>query len=180
MILAALQAPGRGETNRLLSDLAAEARSRGLRVVGTVQVNHTIAGTHHCDMDVQVLPGGQVLRISQSLGTGSRGCRLDPSVLEQAVQLAGEALAEGADLLIVNKFGKHEAEGRGFRDLIAEALVQGIPVIVGLNDLNAEAFAAFAGDIAETLAPEPDVLLAWLSANTAGACCSCSCHSAHG
>ena len=180
MILAALQAPGRGETNRLLSDLAAEARTRGLRVVGTVQVNHTIAGTHHCDMDVQVLPQGQILRISQSLGTGSRGCRLDPSVLEQAVQLAGDALAEGADLLIVNKFGKHEAEGRGFRDLIAEALMQGIPVIVGLNDLNAEAFEAFAGDIAQMLPPEPAALSDWLAAHTATSCCGCDCHAAHG
>ena len=28
----------------------------------------------------------------------------------------------GADVLIVNKFGKHEAEGRGFRMVVAEAL----------------------------------------------------------
>lgn len=173
MELAALQAPGRGETNRLLADLAAEARARGLRVVGTVQVNQTIAGTHHCDMDVQVLPEGRILRISQSLGTGSRGCRLDPSVLEQAVQMTEAALEAGADLLIVNKFGKHEAEGRGFRDLIAAALMQGVPVIVGLNDLNAEAFAGFAGDVATMLPPDPAALSDWLSARTAPACCGC-------
>ena len=37
----------------------------------------------------------------------------------------------GARLLIVNKFGKHEAEARGFRSLIAEALASGGLVRLG-------------------------------------------------
>ena len=162
MKLASVLATGRGETNRLLSDLAARASQRGLHVVGTVQVNHDTTDSKHCDMDVRVLPDGPVLRISQSLGTQSRGCRLDPSVLEQAVRLTESALEDGADLMIVNKFGKHEAEGRGFRELIGIALMRGIPVIVGLNGLNAEAFAEFAGDFAEHLDPSAEALDHWL------------------
>ncbi|MCT2538802.1 DUF2478 domain-containing protein [Sedimentimonas flavescens] len=165
MRLASVLATGRGETNRLLSDLAARASQRGLRVVGTVQVNHDPTDGKHCDMDVRVLPDGPVLRISQSLGTQSRGCRLDPSALEQAVRLTEGALESGADLMIVNKFGKHEAEGRGFRELIGSALMRGIPVIVGLNGLNIDAFADFAGAFAERLDPTGDAIAAWLDAD---------------
>ncbi|MEX5726690.1 hypothetical protein Ga0609869_000043 [Rhodovulum iodosum] len=49
-------------------------------------------------------------------------CRLDPAALETAVGLVAAGLSSGADLLIVNKFGKHEAAGRGFRYVVAEAV----------------------------------------------------------
>jgi hypothetical protein len=71
-------------------------------------------------------------------------------------------MSSGADLLIVNKFGKHEAEGRGFRDVIAEALAMEIPVLVGLNSLNRPAFEDFAEGLATQLPPEPSALMAWV------------------
>jgi hypothetical protein len=74
------------------------------------------------------------------------------------------SLSGGADLLVVNKFGKHEAQGRGFRPVIAAAVEAGIPVIAGLNGLNAAAFADFVGDLVVPLPPHPDALLRWLDA----------------
>ena len=130
MRLAYTMAPGRGGTDLILFKLVPQLVSRGLRCCGTVQINSERADTGPCDMDVQVLPEGPVLRISQDLGRSSRGCRLDPAALETAVGLVSAELSIGADVLIVNKFGKHEAEGRGFRGVIAEALSMGIPVIV--------------------------------------------------
>lgn len=161
MRLAYLHAEG-GETNRLLADFAQTARTHGLRVIGTVQVNTDNPGTGRCDMDVTVLPAGPVLRISQDLGPGSQGCRLDAAALEEAVARTEAALAAGADLMIVNKFGRHEAEGRGFRGLIGAALAQGVPVIVGLNGLNAEAFATFGAGLATRLDTTPEALRNWL------------------
>ena len=64
----------------------------------------------------------------------------------------------GADLLIGNRYGKHEAEGRGFRNVIAEALARDVPVLVGLNGQGREAFDAFAGGLATHLPPERDTL----------------------
>tara|TARA_Y100000815_G_C13112892_1_gene413812 strand:+ start:70 stop:444 length:375 start_codon:yes stop_codon:yes gene_type:complete len=113
-------------------------------------------------MDVRVLPDGAILRISQDLGPQARGCRLDPAALETAVGLVATGLSSGADLLIVNKFGKHEAEGRGFRDVIAEAVAMDIPVLVGLNALNRSAFESFAEGLAIQLPPERAALMAWV------------------
>lgn len=164
MKLAAVHAPEPGATNRLLADLADRAMARGLRLCGTVQTNTPLEGTHHCDMDVMVLPAGPVLRISQSLGRASRGCRLNPHVLETAVRQTQQRLVQGADLLIVNKFGKHEAEGRGFREVIAEALAADIPVLVGLNGLNEAAFDAFSDGLGVRLAPTRAALYDWIDA----------------
>ena len=162
MKLAYTMAPGRGDTDLVLERLAADLAARGLRCRGTVQINSERADAGPCDMDVRVLPDGPVLRISQDLGPQARGCRLDPTALETAVGLVKVSLSSGADLLIVNKFGKHEAEGRGFRDVIAEAVAMEIPVLVGLNALNRPAFESFAEGLAVQLPSDPAALMAWV------------------
>lgn len=161
MPLAHIRLSEPGATDRFLREIAAHLMARGVRVAGTVQTNTDRACTHHCDMDVHVLPDGPVLRISQDLGPGSTGCRLNPAALETAVAEVGRRL-EGAEVLIVNKFGKHEAEGRGFRDLIAEALGQGLPVVVGVNGLNLAAFDTFAAGMAQSLPAEMQAALGWI------------------
>lgn len=169
MKLAYTMAPGRGDTDLVLERLAADLSARGLRCCGTVQINSERADAGPCDMDVRVLPDGPVLRISQDLGSQARGCRLDPAALETAVGLVSARMSSGADLLIVNKFGKHEAEGRGFRNVIAEALAMDIPVLVGLNTLNRPAFENFAEGLAIQLPPEPAALMAWVKEVTLSA-----------
>lgn len=167
MKLAYTMAPGRGDTDLVLERLATELAARGLRCCGTVQINSERCDAGPCDMDVRVLPDGAVLRISQDLGPQARGCRLDPAALETAVGLVAASLSSGADLLIVNKFGKHEAEGRGFRDVIAQAVATDVPVLVGLNALNRPAFEAFAEGLAIQLPSDPAVLMAWVKEVTA-------------
>jgi hypothetical protein len=155
-------APGRGDTDLILFKLATVLAARGLRCCGTVQINSERGDTGPCDMDVLVLPDGPILRISQDLGRASHGCRLDPAALETAVGLVSASMGQGSDLLIVNKFGKHEAQGRGFRTVIAEALSKGIPVLVGINALNLSAFEEFAEGLATRLPPEPTALESWI------------------
>ena len=111
-------------------------------------------------MDIVVLPDGPVLRISEDRGNLSRGCRLDAGILEQAVAGVTRAMP-GADLLIVNKFGKQEAEGRGMTPLIAGALEQNLPVLLGVNGLNLPAFQAFAGGFETALTAEIDQIMEW-------------------
>jgi hypothetical protein len=162
MDIAYTMAPGRGDTDLLLHRLAQSLIGEGLRPVGTVQINSERDDAGPCDMDVKVLPDGPVVRISQSLGRESSGCRLDASALESAVACAEVELSRGADCLIVNKFGKHESEGRGFRPLIADALALDIPVLVGLNALNSPAFLAFIGGLGARIEARDDSLSEWV------------------
>lgn len=157
----------RGATDRLLSEVAARCIANGVDVAGIVQRNTDSAKSHLCDMDVQVLPDGPVFRISQSLGKQARGCRLDPAALEAAVGEVTQTLCASPDLLIVNKFGKHEAEGRGFRDVIGQCLLEGVPVLAGVNGLNLEAFHDFTEGCAEPLEAEVASLVAWVTQTVA-------------
>jgi len=161
MRLAYTMLPGRGDGGLMFSQLAEWLMTRGMRVTGLVQADTTGLDRHPCDMDLRVLPDGGVIRISQSLGAGSRGCRLDAGALECAAVEVSRTLSGGVDLLIVNKFGKLEAQGRGFANVIADALGEEIRVIVGVNDLNLEAFLDFTAGLATPLAPCREPLLAW-------------------
>ena len=160
MKLAYVIAPGRGTTNLLLAGVAQALTSKGVKLCGTVQLDTERAEEHHCDMDVLVLPDGPKIRISQYLGANARGCKLNPEALETAVGQTEERLRDGADLLIVNKFGKQEAEGRGFREAVGQALAQDIPAIIGLSEGSRDAFMAFVGE-AEEITPEHDAVLDW-------------------
>ena len=154
---------GRGDTDAILYDVARAVQASGLRLAGTVQINSEQPCDGPCDMDVLVLPEGPTIRISQSLGPGARGCRLNPDALEQAVAAAQTQLARGAEAVLINKFGKHEADGRGFRDVIAQALEHDVPVVVGLNRANQAAFDQFCGGEATELPPNRADILAWLN-----------------
>lgn len=167
MALAYIRTMARGQADILLSDFAGLLIEQGLRVGGVVQSNTTCTDNDLCDMDVRVMPNGPVFRISQSLGAGSRGCRLNPEMLEQAVGLVSQSLKVGQDqlprVLIVNKFGKHEADGRGFRPLIAEAMMAGIPVLTAVNPTNHAQFQEFAQGMATCLPGQLHSLLDWVA-----------------
>jgi len=127
---------GRGKIDDLLCSLAEDLADRGLRVAGAVQRNVPDDTDASCDMDLEILTGSRTIRISQSLGMHASGCRLDPQALEDAVGEVEASLNAPSppDLLIVNKFGRQEAEGRGFRTAISAALVREIPTLIGVRD----------------------------------------------
>ncbi|GHC66990.1 DUF2478 domain-containing protein [Neogemmobacter tilapiae] len=162
MMLAYVMTPERGETDLLLTALAHRLLAEGRAVVAAVQSNQDCETAPGCDMDLAILPDGPVIRISQNLGPESKGCKLDAGALEQAVEQVSQRMA-GARALILNKFGKHEAEGRGFRTLIGQALADGLPVLLGVNARNAVAFQEFAGEMAAELPADPVVLTDWLA-----------------
>ncbi len=162
MKLAYVSLAGRGATDALIAAALAQPALAGRRLAGTLPVDTGRALSHPCDMDLQILPDGPILRISQDLGSGSRGCRLDGGALEEAVVEVNRRL-DGAQALVVNKWGKVDSEGRGFVPLIARALEAGMPVLVGVNGLNLPAFLEFAGGLAVELPADALAVAAWLS-----------------
>ena len=162
MHIAYVLSPEAGRADRLLCDIAGRLMGEGLLLCGVVQ-RETPTGTgYRCHMDLRLLPDGPDLRISQDRGALARGCRLDAEALETAVLQTIRRLTPDTDLLIVNKFGKHESMGRGFRQAIAQAVELDVPVLLGVNPMNLEAFEHFTGSGAVRLESTVTAVQSWL------------------
>ena len=160
MRIAYVSLQGRGRTDQLIAEVADRLTASGLRLAGTVQSNHERPDRKKCDMDLRVLPDGPVVRISEDRGELARGCILDSGALEQTGHEVERRL-DRADILIVNKFGKREAEGEGLAPVIAEALHRGLPVLVGVNGLNLAALLSFAEEDIQGLPTNAEAVADW-------------------
>ena len=162
--------PGRGAGDRLLAAVAEALGQRGLRLAGAVQLNLEHAPDRPCHMDLRILGQGGTFRISEDRGRHARGCRLDPRGLAESVRRVEESLERQApSLLIVNKFGKEEADGGGFREVIGKALLAGVPVLTAVSERNLPAFLDFAEGLAVEVPAELDRVIAWCLAADAAA-----------
>lgn len=152
----------RGEGDRLLIRVAQRMAAAAISVGGVVQINSEIGPDQPCQMDLQMLSDGSRINISQNLGRHSGGCRLDPAGLEGAVgQVAATLVSSPPQLLLLNKFGKQEAEGRGFRPVIGQALALEVCVLICVSDQYRAAFDLFAGDFATALTSTEDSVMQW-------------------
>ncbi len=162
MDIAFVSAEGRGETDRLLSEAAAEMARGGIRTAGIVKhLPYAGAYENGCDAKVQVLPDGPVIKITQDLGAGSDACRLDPAAIAGAVVAVENSALESADLFILNKFGPEEAAGRGFCAVIGKALELGIPVLVGVGRGARPDFETFTDSLATPLPADAAAIAEW-------------------
>ncbi|WP_316860178.1 DUF2478 domain-containing protein [uncultured Cohaesibacter sp.] len=161
---------GTVHVNQILSEMASRLIADGIKVTGTIQSETEKEGAEKCDMYISVLPDGPRIRVSQNLAGQSKSCYLDTSALEKAAGLAASRLGD-ADLLVINKYGKREAKGGGFRDVMAQAISLDTPIIVGVNALNLEAWLDFSQGAAVELEADVEALVAWAKESLARTQC---------
>jgi nucleoside-triphosphatase THEP1 len=145
----------------LIARCASALSASGYRLGGVVQSNPHRDGRRRCDMYLKDLLGGDQIKISFDRGNEARGCRLDPDAFARIDAWVERAVLERVDLLIINKFGKEEARGRGLRPVIADALIAEIPLVIGVSTLNLFDFQSFVGETATRLTPDVGAITAW-------------------
>lgn len=138
----------------VMRHLAASLADDGASCCGVVQHTEPRPDRARCDVVLEDLTSGERSRLTEDRGPGARGCRLDMTELAGAVERARAALAADADVLIVNKFGKAEAAGGGFRSVIGDAVALGRPVLIAVPCGNLDSWRAFCGDLAIELSAE--------------------------
>ncbi len=154
-----------GDIDVFLATTAQTLTAMGYRVHGALQTRGAVGGECHCaDMDLTTLGSNRVFRISQPLGNGSHGCRLHPGALAECSAFIEQELEQGADLLILNRFGRGESEGRGFRDLIGRAIALNVPVLTAVRPTYAAAWDAFGAGMACDLPMDQDAVSKWFTA----------------
>lgn len=145
----------------LIAEVATKLREKGLTLAGAIQSNPTVENRNRCDIVLEDLATRRVIKASQDRGVLASGCRLDSSALEESVGLAASSIGPATDLVIVNRFGKQEAEGRGFRALIEQAVLLDVPAVVGLNRAHVDSWREFVGEHLQLLPMQLDVVVQW-------------------
>jgi molybdate transport system ATP-binding protein len=149
------------DVDRLLADFAGDLLRTGERVGGIVQQNLKDEGGRRVGMQMIDLSTGRRISICQSLGRGASACKLDPAGLAEASLVITRAIEDRAALIVVNKFSKQEAAGRGLRSELADAVIAGLPVLTAVPVNCVDAWTAFTGDRGTTLLCARRVIDAW-------------------
>ncbi len=151
---------GVSDIDTVLSDVAEKLKARGLKVAGLVQTRSWDSGDCGCkNMHLLDLNTGEPHLISEQRGPGARGCHLDWEALATLAQWLEQHVSEQTDILIINRFGRSECEGRGFRGVIEKAMLLGIPVIVAFREQYEDGWEAFHDGLARSSAPSVSAIL---------------------
>ena len=163
--LAALVYEQHEDPDQILRDFATDLNGRGYRAVGLVQLGH------HCvdapKLSAMLVHTGEELQLFQDLGACAAGCRLDVGQLLDAGSQVASAIDQGADLVIVNRFGRQEREGKGLSYLIERALSADIPVVIAVPSHRFADWIKFADGMSVKLHCNRPTLDAWWSAISA-------------
>src|SRR5262249_59876198 len=124
-----------------LRDFAADLNAHGYRAVGLVQVGHCADSS----LSAVLVHSGEKLLLAQDFDTRASGCRLDTDRLHNAAEQIASALESGADIVIVNRFGKRERDGKGLVHLIERALKVDVPVVIAVSSSRFAEWIKFAG-----------------------------------
>lgn len=163
--LAAVHFEDGQDIDELLAAFVQKLLDRGLEVRGVLQTRVFAGAECHCaDMDLHAIGSDVVFRISQSLGNGARGCRLHSGALADCSSFLDRQLQDCPQLLVLNRFGKGESEGGGFRDLIFKALSMGIPVLIAVRPTYREAWNQFSGNLGLVLPFDFSATVEWFNA----------------
>jgi hypothetical protein len=157
-LIAAIRCRQGREADDALAEAAARLAAEGFRACGHVQ--RVAPGRGRAVTLVEDVASGLRQPITQDLGAASEGCSLDPAALAEVAGALLAALDGPVDILILNRFGRGEAEGGGLRAAVEKACVAGVPVLAVLRDDYAAAWDAFTGGTVR-LEPQPEAILAW-------------------
>jgi hypothetical protein len=150
-----------------LARVGALLRADHIRVGGAIQLNAAEPGQTCGAMTLVDLSSGTVMEISQQLGSLAQGCRLDTGRLAEFATLLERPLEDGIELLILNKFGRAEAEGHGLRRNIERALDAGVAVLTAVRPPYDETWRVFHGGLATDLPPDLESVRTWCRAAVA-------------
>jgi hypothetical protein len=153
-----------------LQGATAAMAAAGIQLAGLIQRSRPRPDRAKCDLYLQNLATGELHGISEDRGPLARGCVLDTDRLLGACEAAMATLSSQVDHLVLCKFGKSEAEGGGFRTLIARAFELSVPVLIGVPVVNLAPFREFSAGLAREielsgLGSDPRAVLKLLTCN---------------
>ncbi len=158
-LAAVVYGPG-DDPDALFTAFAGDLCRSGRHVIGAIQVGRSCR-SETPRLSAVVLHEGELVPLAEDARTCDAGCRLDAARLAGVATRLSDAMTRGSDLLIINRFGRTEAEGSGLAGLIVRALDADIPVLIAVPEYRFAALIKFSDGMNVRLACRRDALDRW-------------------
>jgi nucleoside-triphosphatase THEP1 len=151
------------DPDRLLLQFANDLRRSGCRVAGFVQrgVHPLEAAGSNADFGAVLLSGPEIVSLGHYRDHDAHCCEIDAERLAAIGRAIAQAVEEGVDLVILNRFGKLEAQGRGLIQLIGQAIAADIPVVTAVPEHRFAAWVRYSDGMSVRLPCYRAALDAW-------------------
>ena len=161
--IAAITPHGAGGADDLLSAMMLSLMLRGWCVRGLIQSRRGIGAlAEHALIDLEK---GDRYLISQASEADALGCRVDSHALAGAAQVLQRARTADAELVVINRFGYLESQGKGFAPEMRDLISDGRPLLTIVHDEYLPSWRAFTKGGAAELTNDPLPITHWLSVN---------------
>jgi uncharacterized protein len=146
-----------------LRDFADLLKKRGWHVSGLVQEVMRDSNGHKLGLDAINLKTGERLPLARPSKEDREAgtCGFDIGLLAETSSVLLEAMNTNADLLIIEKFGEREQDGRGLAEEIVSAALSGIPTLVAVPASALETWNEFTGRLGVLLPHDTESLWDW-------------------
>jgi hypothetical protein len=148
------------EIQQLFRTLAARWRAE-VSLAGLVAEDHGLPDRHCQAGYLRNLATGARFSIFHDLGAGAAACHLDGVGAVSAAATVEDDIAQGCDLVLLNKFGKLEIAGEGLSGAFRAALAAGLPLLTSVSPAHDEAWRDFAKQEFDILPADPAALDRW-------------------
>ena len=151
--------------DKILLEFASDLSARGYHAIGLVQLGHYCLDAPN--LSAKLVHTGEELQLFGNPTSPSIGYRLDISRLLNAGAQVADAIDRGADIVIVNRFGRQECAGKGLSYLVERALDADIPVVIAVPSHRIADWIRFAQGMSVKLRCDREALDAWWHAVSA-------------
>jgi len=143
-----------------LTQICTLLSDNGLTVGGLIQENSCgdVSSVQLVDIRSQ-----EKFDIWENRGLHASGCRLDEAGLQGSAKVIEQAIFDRVDMLIINRFGRAESEGKGLREYFAQAIDAGVPVLTGVRDTYIDSWHQFHGGMAHELISTDTKMENWIA-----------------
>jgi hypothetical protein len=142
----------------------AERWRHSVRLVGLIAEDHGFTDRACSAGFLRNIRSGERFSIFEDLGPGSTACHLDGAGAFAAADAVRRDIVAGCDLVLLSKFGKLEANGKGLLGAFRAALDVHIPLLTSISPAFEEPWKRLAGQSFGILPADPDALDAWWQA----------------
>jgi nucleoside-triphosphatase THEP1 len=148
------------DPDRLLRAFADDLQRTGCRVVGLLQEGRN-AGIAPGRLRAVVLPTRATVALRHDCEAAPVDCHLDAGQVVEVRRAIAVAIDAGADLVIINRFGKLEAAGAGFVEEIERAVAADVPVLIAVPHWRFRTWTRFCAGMAVKLACAREPIDTW-------------------